>query len=143
MENNLAFLGIAKKAGLLAEGMELAAAAAKGGRCRTVLSAADASEPSKRRAKRLAAEAGVRHIALRYTKRELGAALGKGEPGVIAITDVGIAAKFASYLPPDSFTEPPGPDGSAGGDARVRPGAEDGTARQRAGVMNCERWRAQ
>ncbi|MDR2357374.1 MAG: hypothetical protein LBD92_04750 [Oscillospiraceae bacterium] len=141
MENNLAFLGIAKKAGLLAEGAEPAAAAVRSGCCRAILSASDASEASQRRARRLAAEAGARHIALRYTKRELGAALGKGEPGVIAITDAGIAAKFASYLPPDSFTEPPETAGNTG--ARAASGAGVKRSRNRAGGINCERRKAQ
>ncbi|MDR1589591.1 MAG: hypothetical protein LBS51_05300 [Oscillospiraceae bacterium] len=127
MDKNLAFLGIAKKAGLLAEGTELTVAAARSGKCSAILSASDASESSKRRAKRLAGEAGVRHAALRCTKRELGAALGRGETGVIAIMNAGIAAKFASYLPPDSVTEPPEATGPRG----------------KGGAISCERRRAQ
>ncbi|MDR1299427.1 MAG: hypothetical protein LBJ84_04175 [Oscillospiraceae bacterium] len=96
MDNNLAFLGIAKKAGFLAIGEEAVTEAARSRKCRAVISAADASEPSKRRARRLASESGARHAQLCCTKSELGAALGRGVTGIIAITDSGLADGFIS-----------------------------------------------
>ncbi|MDR1217379.1 MAG: hypothetical protein LBJ99_02205 [Oscillospiraceae bacterium] len=107
MDNNLALLGIAKKAGLLAEGGELVSVAARDKKARVILSASDASDRSKRRAERLAAESGASRVELRFTKAELGAALGKGSPGMIAVNDAGLAAKLVSLLAPDGPAEPP------------------------------------
>jgi ribosomal protein L7Ae-like RNA K-turn-binding protein len=108
MDNSLLFLGLAKKAGRLAEGEELVTAAVRRRESRAILSACDASDPSKRRARRLADESGARHVALRYTKRELGVALGKGSPGILAITDAGFAEGFVSRL--TTMSSETGPD---------------------------------
>jgi ribosomal protein L7Ae-like RNA K-turn-binding protein len=98
MDSNLAFLGIAKKAGFLAVGEDSVAEAARNRKCRAVISAADASEPSKRRARRAARESAARHAELQCTKSELGAALGRGVTGIIAITDGGFAEAFIARV---------------------------------------------
>jgi ribosomal protein L7Ae-like RNA K-turn-binding protein len=97
MDSNVSLLGMAKKAGALTFGEESTAAAARRGKARVVLSACDASERSVRQARAICG-ARVPHMTLPYTKEEIGAAIGRGETGIIAITDVGLAAGFAVKL---------------------------------------------
>ena len=94
MKGSLRILGLAKKAGLLAIGTESVAEAARQGKAAAILSAIDASDRSKRQASRNAQDCGVAHIIVPYTKLELAAAIGRGEPGMIAILDKGLADKF-------------------------------------------------
>jgi ribosomal protein L7Ae-like RNA K-turn-binding protein len=96
MDNRL--LGIAKKAGFLEIGDESVASAARLGKSKVILSAADASDGSKRRARGYAETYGSIHLILPSRKDELGAIVGRGSPGMLTITDAGIAAKFVSLL---------------------------------------------
>lgn len=96
MDNKL--LGLAKKAGLLEIGDESVEHAARLGKAKAILSASNASDGSKRRAKGYAEKYGAVHVTLPFTKEELAAVIGRGSPGMLTILDVGIAAKFVSTL---------------------------------------------
>ena len=98
MDKCLHLLGLARKAGALEIGEECVSAGVERVRVRCVLSAADASEGSVRRAAMLAQEASVPHLVLPYGKMELSQAVGRGAPGLLAFTDTGLAAAFTSEL---------------------------------------------
>ena len=97
MNNALGVLGIAKKAGLLVIGDESVNAAAKQRKAKLILSAADASDASKRHAQYYAESGGV-WAQLEFTKSELAEVIGRGAPGMIAVTDPGLAHSFISKL---------------------------------------------
>ena len=98
MNRNLAHLGMAKKAGLLAVGSEAAALAARRGEAKLIITANDASEGSVRRAKANAESNGINYIAVPYTMFELGNIAGSGSPGTIAFLDKGLADGFIKRL---------------------------------------------
>ena len=93
-----AHLGLAKRAGKLEIGEESVAAAAHSGKVRLMISASDAAERSQRRALSLAEETGCIHITVPFTKADLGSVLGRGSPGIIAVTDAGLASGFLNKL---------------------------------------------
>jgi ribosomal protein L7Ae-like RNA K-turn-binding protein len=101
MGNNIALVGLAKKAGFLVVGEESVSAAVRTKKARALLSADDASPRSVRQAKSFSAASGIPHVTLPYTKEELGAVAGRGTPGMLAITDIGIAAKLVAKLAAD------------------------------------------
>ena len=94
MDDKLRILGIARKAGMLAIGAQAVSTAARSGKAKSILTAADASERSVRNAQGYSADCGALHIAVPYTKEELGAALGWGPVGMLAILDSGFAEGF-------------------------------------------------
>lgn len=96
MDNHL--LGIAKKAGFLEIGDESVSNAVRTKKVSLILSASDASAGSKRRAATYAELHGTPHIIVPFTKEELGAVIGRGMPGMIAVLDIGIAAAYVSKL---------------------------------------------
>ena len=98
MDNNLRLLGIAKKAGLLAIGADSVSIAARDRKARLILSASDAGDSAKRHAAGYAERGGAIHLELTYTRFELGAVVGRGQPGTLAVLDTGIAAKLAQNL---------------------------------------------
>jgi len=97
-QRNIQLLGIARKAGLLAVGGEAVSMAARAGKARLIISAADASEGSLRRAKHSSITSRTTHVCVPYTKFELGNVTGRGSPGTVAILDIGIAAGFVRKL---------------------------------------------
>lgn len=98
MDRCLNLLGLAKKAGSLEIGEECVSASVARVKARCILSASDASDGSKRKAGFMAEDASVPHVVLPYTKQELSLAVGRGAPGVLAITDTGLAASFTAAL---------------------------------------------
>ena len=111
-DKSLQLLGIAKKAGLLAVGGEDAAASARRGKAKLLITASDASEGTVRRAKANAESGGARYIAVPFTKFELGNITGRGSPGTIAFLDKGLADGFEDRLAEIRATgrpEDPGP----------------------------------
>ena len=98
MNNALGVLGLAKKAGLLEIGEESVNAASKKGKAWLILSASDASDASKRHAGSYADYGGCDWVQLEFTKNELAAVIGRGSPGMIAITDAGLARSFILKL---------------------------------------------
>lgn len=92
MDNNiLAFIGLMKRADCLAAGGENAYDAAREGRARLILSAADCGPNTTNQAKAAANQCKAALIRLDWGKKELGAALGMGECAVLAVTDTGFA----------------------------------------------------
>jgi len=89
---------MAKKAGLLAVGSEAAAAAARRGEAKLIITASDASEGSVRRAKANAEANGVKYIAVPFTMFELGNTAGRGSPGTLAFLDKGLADGFTRRI---------------------------------------------
>ena len=98
MDKCLHLLGLAKKAGALEIGEECVSNGVERVRVRCILSAADASDGSVKRARFLAEEASVPHLVLPYGKMELSQAVGRGSPGLLAFTDTGFAAAFTAEL---------------------------------------------
>ena len=98
MNNALGVLGLAKKAGLLEIGDESVNIASKRGKARLILSAADASDASKRHAQYYAESGGSPWVQLEFTKSELAEIIGRGAPGIVAVTDSGLAHSFLSKL---------------------------------------------
>ena len=98
MDNCLKLLGLAKKAGFLEIGEESVSDSVMFVKARCILSAADAAEGSVRKAGYLAEDASVPHIILPYTKADLGEVIGRGSPGMMSITDIGMAHSFVSKL---------------------------------------------
>ena len=101
MNHSLGLLGIAKKAGRLEIGDESVSSAARAKKARLILTASDASDGLKRRAGHYAAEGNTMHLTLPFDKYELGSEVGRGAPGMLAITDIGIAASFVGKLAND------------------------------------------
>ena len=93
----LLFLGLCEKAGYLVVGEELCLAAARSGKASLILSACDAAPNSVRRAENVTGF-GTARITLPYTKEKLGSILGHGTPGILVITDYGMAATFTAKL---------------------------------------------
>jgi ribosomal protein L7Ae-like RNA K-turn-binding protein len=94
----LSLLGIAKKAGFLAIGEESVSAAARTKKARVILSASDASDSSKRRARGYGETYGIAYAELPAEKLELAALVGRGSPGMLAVTDHGLAFGIVSRL---------------------------------------------
>lgn len=95
---NLGLLGIAKKAGYIVAGEEMVSIAVKEGKAKLVLVASDTGESSKRKVSAMLDHRGTACLEIPTGKIELGAALGRGETGIVAVTDIGIAASFAEKL---------------------------------------------
>ena len=62
------------------------------------MSASDAAQGSVRKAGFLAEDASIPHIILPYTKADLGEVVGRGTPGMLSITDIGMAHSFVTKL---------------------------------------------
>lgn len=92
MDNNtLAFIGLMKRAGCLAAGGEAAYDAAREGRARLILTAADCGPNTARQAKAAAGQCRAALARLDCTKEQLGGALGLGQCAALAVTDTGFA----------------------------------------------------
>ncbi len=98
MSAALTFLGLAAKAGHLTIGEESCGIDARAKKAALLCTASDASQNSVTRAKNYASAAGVPSLELPFTKAELGRMVGRGMPGMLAITDIGMALSFAEKL---------------------------------------------
>ena len=98
MDNCLGILGLAKKAGILEIGDDKVTDAAGLSKARLIMSASDASPNSVKKAEYLAEMGGSVYIVLPYTKEEIGTVTGRGMPGMLAMTDVGMAENFVKKL---------------------------------------------
>lgn len=96
--SSVSFLGMIKKAGALEIGDEMVESLAESGKARAILSASDAGDNSLRRASRYCQYSGAVYLPLPFAKWELGAAVGRGQPGILGISDAGLAAAFAKKL---------------------------------------------
>jgi len=94
----LRYIGMAKKAGLLAIGSEAVKAAARARQIKLVLTATDISTGSARQARYNAEDSKAIYVETPYTKFELGNITGRGSPGTIAFLDTGLAIEFEKRL---------------------------------------------
>ena len=101
MDHNLQILGLAKKAGLIATGYEDVNAAARVGQAKLVISACDASESSLRRAQKSADTGNSLYVVAPYMAYEIGNMVGQRSPGMVAILNTGLAARFLRGLAQD------------------------------------------
>ena len=97
-DNALNLLGIAKKAGMLEIGADSVGTCARSRKARLIISASDASGNSLRASENCAAASHAVFLTVPYTKAELGEVIGRGNPGMLAITDIGMASAFVSKL---------------------------------------------
>ena len=107
-EDALRLLGLARKAGRLEIGEEPVGAAARAGKARLILAAADAADNTLRRAYHFTQEGNAPLMEVPWTKGELGLAAGRSSCALLAFTDAGLAASFAaklSALDPERYGE--------------------------------------
>ena len=104
----LHLIGLARKAGRLEVGEEPVSAACTAQHAKAVLLAGDAAENTARRAGQFSEKANAPLVALPFTKKELGWALGRSSCAMVALTDNGLAASFLEKLAaedPDQYGE--------------------------------------
>lgn len=94
---SLRLLGLAKRAGRVAQGEDMTQEAVAGHKARLLLLAEDAAPGTVRRVRTLAGER-VAVMKLPCDKAQLGAALGRDTCAVCAVTDLGFAAKIAGLV---------------------------------------------
>ena len=94
----ITFLGLMERAGKLEIGEGSCGTAVRAGKAKLLLTASDASPSLLTKARRLAGGYRIPLICLPFTKEQLGDALGLGLAGMLASTDTGMAAAFASKL---------------------------------------------
>ncbi len=106
MDKALNYLSLARKAGKLELGEEPVGAAARAQHARLVVVAQNASDHTWRRAKSYVAGTTQECVRLPYTKDELGAAIGRQELAIAALTDPAMALAFLKALPePEKYAE--------------------------------------
>lgn len=93
-------LGLAMKAGKVSSGEFAAENAIREGKARLAIVAVDASENTAKRFRDKCSFYGV-PIYFRFTKEELGRAIGKEERAAAVITDEGLAKALEGKLAPD------------------------------------------
>ena len=98
-------MGIAKKAGYIEYGEDTVLVAVQSGKVRLVLLASDAGEHTRRKILAVTESREIPCAVLPCDKGDLGAAIGKGNTGCAAITDMGIAVSFAEKLASDGGGE--------------------------------------
>jgi ribosomal protein L7Ae-like RNA K-turn-binding protein len=106
MDKALNYLSLARKAGKIELGEEPVGAAARAQHARLVVVAENASDHTWRRAKSYVAGTGQECIRLPYSKDELGAAVGRQELAIAALTDPAMALAFVKALPcPEKYQQ--------------------------------------
>ena len=98
MDRNLQILGITNKAGMLAVGCDAVSTAAANGKAKLILSASDASDGTRRRARTNAKNCCVYYIDTPFTKDDFGSVTRRGSPVTLAILDMGLAARFVKGM---------------------------------------------
>jgi len=105
LNRDLTFLGLMKKAGKIDIGDEAVSASANKGRAKLIMTAKDASEGAKKRAKFYADTNGVNYMNTRWTKSTLGKVLGRNDIAMIALTDKGMADKLTEISADNNLEE--------------------------------------
>jgi len=95
----LGILGLAARAGALAAGTERVREAARAGRLRYVVLAADAAENARSKLLPLLAARGV-PVAEAFSRAELGDAVGRSSLSAAGLTDASFAARVRGLLEP-------------------------------------------
>ena len=106
MDRSLSYLSLARKAGKLELGEEPVGSAARAQHARLVMVAQDASDHTWRRAKSFVAGTSQVCIRLPYTKDDMGAAVGRQEVAIVALTDPAMGCALIKALPqPEKYQE--------------------------------------
>ena len=105
LQKALSLLGMAKRAGAVASGVEGVRSLCRSGKARLVLSAEDSSENSAKRIADCCAFYGVRHMSLSCSMAELGHAIGTNEVAAAAVGDAGLARASLKSLAPQQEQE--------------------------------------
>ena len=98
MDKAAQYLGIMRKAGKLEIGETDAGAAVKAGKAKLLFLAQDASDNARRRAETFVYGRGTPLTRLPYPKEVISGRVGKSGCAMAAVTDLGLAAAFASAL---------------------------------------------
>ncbi len=98
MDKSLNYLSLARKAGSAELGEEPVGAAARALHAHVILVASDASDHTWRRAKSFAAGTDQQCVRLKYTKDEMGMAVGRTSLAIAAVTDAALALALVESL---------------------------------------------
>ena len=98
MDKALNYLALARKGGMAELGEEPVGASARALKAHLILVASDASDHTWRRAKSFAAGTEQQCIRVRFTKDELGFAIGRTALAIAAITDCAMALALVNAL---------------------------------------------
>ena len=98
MDKALNYLALARKAGLAELGEEPVGDITRAGKGYLVMGASDASDHTWRRAKSYVAGTEQQCIRMKYTKEELGFAIGRSSLAIAAITDAPMALALVNAL---------------------------------------------
>ena len=101
MDKALRYMGLARKAGLLALGEDRCTEAVSEGRAKLLLLASDASPGAVKRAGASLRGHRAPMEALPWKKEELGVALGRPGCVMVCFTDLPLASRFASAMAED------------------------------------------
>lgn len=100
----LSLFGMARRCGKIAQGFEASVTAVTRGTARAFFLAPDAAERTRRNVRRIAEENNVQVYELAANMQELGACIGCGATGVVALNDAGFEKK-ACALAAKGFCE--------------------------------------
>jgi ribosomal protein L7Ae-like RNA K-turn-binding protein len=107
----LSLLGLAARAGAVAAGTERVREAARAGRLRYVILAADAAGNARSKLLPLLAARGV-PVVEAFDRADLGAAVGRSSLSAVGLTDASFAARVRGLLEPGHAGGRRRPDGS-------------------------------
>lgn len=101
MDKAQRYLGLARKAGLLATGADGCADAIASGKAKLLMLASDASPNTAKRARSLLNGHRALLVTLPWEKETLSAMLGKGGCAMVCFTDLALASRFAAAMAED------------------------------------------
>lgn len=99
MQRLLQLLGMARRAGKIAQGFDAATAAMQMQTAAMVCIAGDCAERTVRNVRRVARETDTAVMELSCTREQLGQSIGCAPTGVLVITDHGFAKKARALIP--------------------------------------------
>ena len=94
----MGLLGLMRRAGAIAIGLDNTADAVRAGKARLVLLSTDAAENARRKAETLTNGRSAQTVVLPYTREELAACLGVSGCAAAAVTDLGFANALIKRL---------------------------------------------
>ncbi|MGM9663494.1 MAG: L7Ae/L30e/S12e/Gadd45 family ribosomal protein [Eubacteriales bacterium] len=97
-KNILTSLGLAKRAGKLAMGTDMACDAVRSGKAKLGVASSSSSGNTKKRIENCFSYYGVKLVYIDCTTAELGAAFGKSEAACVAVTDRNLAELVLAKL---------------------------------------------
>ena len=98
MDKALNYLALARKGGMAELGEEPVGAISRTGKAYVILVASDASDHTWRRAKSFAAGTEQQCVRVKFTKDEMGFAIGRTSLAIAAVTDVQLALALVNAL---------------------------------------------